>query len=548
MDGTLPELTPHPLLPAIIAIGLLCALTPLLGVCISYLVRRRKARRPQVLPKSGLEDVADAARARMMHAQDVSQQIRLTVSGGLAAIGFFFICVAIGPLILKMLGPQTEYGRQAGLWPSTHHYDENGNEYVSEWQVPYSMFMFLIGPALSLMLLAVTPGDRTLVRCVSIASFFVFVLAFFFFLFLIFSSNLVTQILVAIHLLPFIQIARLSVPTFLCGKSAMTPRRALGRVWLALRIFLCAAGSLVVLVTMVPGSAGYAFDKPYGVQYEYLPLAVSALGMLICGAILRPSVRRSVHAKLGNLTLQGEARSAAAIAALVGGRDPSAALQHGIRNFRALAFTRLEEADLVSNSSSSGLYERTQLATLGSVDAFMSHSWHDDPTAKWDALTKWASVQPSPPLLWLDKACIDQERIDESLAALPVYLSGCKQLLVLVGPTYCGRLWCVMELFTFIQMGGQSERVTVRTTSDAGELIESQLATFDAMQSTCYKPEEKQRLLGIIEQAFGDFEVFNAAIRSVFAERGFSASSRKDAVRGSGERYLERPPGVSPES
>ena len=31
--------------------------------------------------------------------------------------------------------------------------------------------------------------------------------------------------------------------------------------------------------------------------------------------------------------------------------------------------------------------------------------------------------------------------IDESLAALPVYLSGCKELLVVAGATYTTRLW-----------------------------------------------------------------------------------------------------------
>ena len=45
------------------------------------------------------------------------------------------------------------------------------------------------------------------------------------------------------------------------------------------------------------------------------------------------------------------------------------------------------------------------------------------------------------PKVWLDKACIDQNNIDESLAALPLYLAGCSQLVVLAGPTYASRLW-----------------------------------------------------------------------------------------------------------
>ena len=48
-----------------------------------------------------------------------------------------------------------------------------------------------------------------------------------------------------------------------------------------------------------------------------------------------------------------------------------------------------------------------------------------------------------------DKACIDQNNIEQSLACLPVFLAGCQTLLVVAGPTYCSRLWCVMELFTF---------------------------------------------------------------------------------------------------
>ena len=45
------------------------------------------------------------------------------------------------------------------------------------------------------------------------------------------------------------------------------------------------------------------------------------------------------------------------------------------------------------------------------------------------------------PLLWVDKACIDQTAIEENLASLPIFLAGCRQLLVLAGETYATRLW-----------------------------------------------------------------------------------------------------------
>ena len=50
------------------------------------------------------------------------------------------------------------------------------------------------------------------------------------------------------------------------------------------------------------------------------------------------------------------------------------------------------------------------------------------------------------------QACIDQSNIAASLPCLPIFLSGCKELLVVAGDTYTSRLWCVMELFTFLKV------------------------------------------------------------------------------------------------
>ena len=48
-----------------------------------------------------------------------------------------------------------------------------------------------------------------------------------------------------------------------------------------------------------------------------------------------------------------------------------------------------------------------------------------------------------------DKACLKQrESIEEQLAYLPVFLSGCQCLVVLAGQTYTERVWCVMEMFS----------------------------------------------------------------------------------------------------
>ena len=31
----------------------------------------------------------------------------------------------------------------------------------------------------------------------------------------------------------------------------------------------------------------------------------------------------------------------------------------------------------------------------------------------------------------------------------------------MAGPTYCERLWCVMEIFVFLHMGGSLDRITI---------------------------------------------------------------------------------------
>ena len=127
------------------------------------------------------------------------------------------------------------------------------------------------------------------------------------------------------------------------------------------------------------------------------------------------------------------------------------------------------------------LAEKTQPARLGDVDAFISHSWHDDGKIKLVQLTRWAKrledATGRMPFVWLEcaprdrsksfslaclalldlgasaaedaspmlsccsKACIDQTDIEQDLGCLPVFLSGCRSFVMVVGETYVTRLW-----------------------------------------------------------------------------------------------------------
>ena len=210
---------------------------------------------------------------------------------------------------------------------------------------------------------------------------------------------------------------------------------------------------------------------------------------------------------------------AASIAALIGGKSAKTALKLGQKLFRALPLDQLTEEDLTDNRDT-GLFARTVTLHLGECDAFFSHSWRDDGTAKYAALTNWAETRRATlavrPSIWLDKACIDQTSIDENLAALPVFLAGCKKLLITAGETYPTRLWCVMECFTFLFVTGKDleENLIVYR---LGSGIQDILSNFDAAHASCYHSRDRDRLLGIIESGYGDLNLFTLLMRGMLS-------------------------------
>merc|ERR1712232_1308436 len=118
------------------------------------------------------------------------------------------------------------------------------------------------------------------------------------------------------------------------------------------------------------------------------------------------------------------------------------------------------------NSRSNAANALVQQAQLGGPSAFVSHSWHDDPVQKYESLRNWcdefASVHGVEPTLWIDYHCAEQTSLHDRLRALPVYVAGCKKLLVLFGETFLERLWCIVEIFIFLQMGGDSMDIDIR--------------------------------------------------------------------------------------
>jgi len=86
---------------------------------------------------------------------------------------------------------------------------------------------------------------------------------------------------------------------------------------------------------------------------------------------------------------------------------------------------------------------------------------------------------------------------------------------VLAGISYPTRLWVLMELFTFIRMGGTKERIYLAMLS---EEIDVKLTSISAAKAQCTKPGDADRLLGIIESGFGDLRPFDRVVHEMFGQ------------------------------
>ena len=195
------------------------------------------------------------------------------------------------------------------------------------------------------------------------------------------------------------------------------------------------------------------------VQYELATSRSSAqllaccsvlLALLASGASNRARVLRALHHLLDRR--QG-ARRAVWFAAFMSDSDGTAVFNRARDSFRALAASALT-LELFSARSATRT-TKVHHAELLQVDAFISHSHADDGQAKLLAVQAWArsrgggsrtkdsgvSVPADELLVWVDIASLNQRKLQEDLQCLPVYIYGCKEMLALVGPHFCTRLW-----------------------------------------------------------------------------------------------------------
>ena len=91
---------------------------------------------------------------------------------------------------------------------------------------------------------------------------------------------------------------------------------------------------------------------------------------------------------------------------VLGGRDPATVQRIAMSKFRAISLELVAETDMMGNKPHSSLYVKTNAATFNSVDAFVSHSWSDDPSTKWTQLQRWRAQfkreRKREPIVWID--------------------------------------------------------------------------------------------------------------------------------------------------
>ena len=448
-------------------------------------------------------------------AKDAADTVRLRVSVAILSVGF--------PLLVPaMIG----WARFFALLPPS-------------WG-PVG-FWWISGVCFVIMLLALLPTDQIAVRLVhhTMVIFYAFCMfgsivgSIYFYLegcpLLHFTDPLSCPVFSCQMLVAAVTMA--TSTTILCrAYGERSSRRRLLALWLATRMFFVCCGCVCVSIGVLIGVIDRAWsdiDGPAADAHHPLDAyayALCGLTWLVWGFGSSAANRGRWLATMRRLASHGQSQEAAVVASLVSQapRSTSETLAIARRTFKGLPCGVLT-AEHLGSSRDTGLHALTVPCKPHRVDAFVSHSWHDPAPPKMAAIRAWRAHFEAEeanmgraPLLWLDKACIAQDDIQASLAALPVYLAWCGQLLVLAGPSYCSRLWCVVEIFTFLRSGGAARNIELVPLDMSRANVLAAFGRFDAAEARCFLESDKQSLLSVLEAGFGSLDAFNEVIRQTF--------------------------------
>lgn len=399
------------------------SLNPAVAVVHAAIARLRRAARVEdetFATASNFDDgdvpseAAAAMRIAMAQAQREGRRARWRVQVPCIALGI--VLIVVGCLLIAFLGEYALFGR-----------------------IAMSAIATSAGATgVVLFLMAVIPADGNLVRLASIAVAFSLLIASA----LIAATSVVRRsggvttqctaestnfecqeavldvVTPALNMIAlFVAGAASARATFLAQRQGTAPRALLEAVWRMLARFF-AFGALVLLMRVAITASGRGAVSIYAAGNLVL-----GVWLLLLAAVLRyPSVRIRIQSVLA---ARGEALlTAAAVAAFMGnGVDPSELISRAQGSFRAVPLSLVQLEHLQSNEPDAALFALSAPVALGQCDCFVSHSWTDDAAKKHEALLSWGRrferEFKRAPLIWLDRICLPQDRIEDSLQLLP---------------------------------------------------------------------------------------------------------------------------------
>lgn len=252
------------------------------------------------------------------------------------------------------------------------------------------------------------------------------------------------------------------------------------------------------------------------------------------GREVRMRRQRKIREKLVEST-KAQTGPAVALAALMEGMDPDDLIREAAARFRCISWDLLRtRPDILLNASAldgavapAELYALSCHCSFSACDVFLSHSWHDDPQPKWDALEAWCEkfsrANGRAPTLWFDKVCINQEDIAQDLHCLAIFLAACNELLIICGETYITRLWCCVELFVYVSMNPEDQIrapnvIVIGDTAEERQHIRDGWKSFDASSCACLHQTDKDRIMSVVDRCPGGYQGFNKRVRKVAAK------------------------------
>lgn len=236
------------------------------------------------------------------------------------------------------------------------------------------------------------------------------------------------------------------------------------------------------------------------------------------------------------------ASGAVNLASLLNALQPREALRSAHQRFTCVSRDKLSLNEMMAWDQAffQGLANQprmslTQPCALGSCDAWISHTSRDDAEAKWKSLEVWgaafAEKHGREPLLWIDTCC------GQGLKpwCLPIFLKACNRLVVLCGPAYSSRLWCIVEMCLFVHVGGSVSNIDLvyilpeGCEAEAMSAIESVFDKLDDQACECADPADQAALSELVCVAFGSLSALKSSAGVLFRKLASARALREQS-------------------